>query len=159
MEKITVEAGIEKYGRLIFYKALRFNKFNYHDAEDLASETIMRALMQKNGWKNSILSFMSWINGVMMNALKTYQGLATRVSNRLDISGFEHDEYEELASDGDQELIDANMIIESLPYPEIAKLNGMGYTNEEIASIIGRSRVVVIKRAKRNREFYMENCK
>ncbi len=158
MEKITVEAGIEKYGRLIFYKALRFNKFNYHDAEDLASETVMRALMQKNGWKNSILSFMSWINGVMMNALKSFQWGTSR-AGRVYTVGFEHDEYEELASDGDQEFIDANMIIEKLPYPEVAKLNGMGYTNEEIASIIGRSRVVVIKRAKRNREFYMENCK
>lgn len=158
MEKITVEAGIEKYSRFIFYRALHFNKFNYHDAEDLASETIMRALMQKNGWRNSILSFISWINGVMMNALKSFQW-GTNRTGRVDTVGFEHDEYEELASDGDQELIDVNMLIEKLPYPEIAKLNGMGYTNEEIAAIIGRSRVVVIKRAKRNREFYMENCK
>lgn len=155
MEKITVEDGLEKNKRWIFSRSLMYAKNNWHDAEDISSETTMRALMQKNGWANSILDFRGWLYGVMSNSLKSYHWGTNRKTMRPMEDSFDT-EYNEQEIEADQDLIDVNMIIDQLPYPEVAKLNGMGYTNDEIGEIIGRSRVIVIKRAKRNREFYNE---
>lgn len=159
MDKISVEDGLAKYERWVFGRALRFTRQNWHDAEDLASETRMRALMQRNGWANSVLSFQSWLYGVMSNALKSFHwGTARAVGRHVDAVVFDT-EYEESQQEvePDQALIDMNLIIESLPYPEVAKLHGAGYTNQEMSKILGVNRVYVINRAKENRRHYMEN--
>lgn len=153
MSKITVEEGLSKYERYMFYKALQLSKGNYHDAQDIVSCAIVEALEKRKEYELSDWRFIGWIKYKLLGAMSYYKNGNYTVTDAHDSRiSIPIEEYDVFGVEGDESsLIDE---ISSMPFPKIAVYRYQGYTNIEIANMTGDSLDQVKDKVLKNKNAY-----
>lgn len=136
--------------RFMMYKALHLVGYNYHDAEDLVSETIILALTKCDDWYKQTCKFTSWIRWRMLDAVKYFR-FGRHIQQPLI---FLNDSKDAQVTDSALDDIEFFNAVSKLPFPKLAVMNEQGYFDREIAEALGVSRQTVHKWHKANKEHY-----
>ena len=136
--------------RFMMYKALHLVGYNYHDAEDLVSETIILALTKCDDWYKQTCKFTSWIRWRMLDSMRCYKYGYHTVKPSL------MPKYISTIAVTDTSLDDVLFLetLAKLPFPKLAVMNEQGYFDREIAKTLGVSRQTIHKWHKANKEHY-----
>lgn len=136
--------------RFMMYKALHLTGYNYHDAEDLVSETMILALNKVDDWERQGCKFTSWIRWRMLDAVKYFR-FGRHIPQPLI---FLNDSKDAQVTDSQLDDISFFHLVGKLPFPKLAVMNEQGYFDREIAKELGVSRQTVHKWHKANKEAY-----
>lgn len=148
----SMEDLLIQHKRFMMYRAFRIVGDNYHDAEDLVSETMLLALTKIEDWNKQTCKFTSWIKWRMLDAAKYFRFGCHTPQVKIYQNDAEdlHFNVPDLR-EGDADLM---LIIGKLPYPKLAVMNEQGYFDREIAAAFGVSRPTIHKWHKANKEHY-----
>lgn len=150
MKEESIESLLINSRRFLMWKALHIVGGDYHDAQDLVSETIILALTKKEEWGRQTCKFNSWIRWRMLDAAKYFR-FGRHIPQPLI---FLSDKFTAEIPPTALDDIEFMKLIEKLPFPAVAIMNEQGYFDREIAKKIGVSRPIVQRMQNSNREAY-----